>query len=105
MHSSTHPGIGLAAMTHVAAVVTNLDHARQPLPWQTEDVITERLSFRDGRLTVSGRAGLGVDLDRGKPARLQRRWLDDDGTMCERDDAAAMRVAEPGWVTPAVPRR
>lgn len=105
MHSNTHLGISLAAMTHVAAVVPNLDHACDShYPWQTEDVITERLSFRDGRLTVSDRPGLGVDLDRDRLARLHRRWLDDDGTMRERDDAAAMRVAEPGWVTPAVPR-
>ncbi|MFJ8075006.1 glucarate dehydratase family protein [Streptomyces sp. NPDC096176] len=105
MHSNTHLGISLAAMTHVASVVPNLDHACDShYPWQTEDVITERLSFRDGRLTVSDRPGLGVDLDRERLARLHRRWLDDDGTMRERDDAAAMRVARPGWVTPAVPR-
>jgi glucarate dehydratase len=35
---------------------------------------------------------------------LHQRWLDDDGTLRERDDAAAMRVADPSWVTPAVPR-
>lgn len=35
---------------------------------------------------------------------LHRRCLDDDGSLRERDDAAAMRGAEPGWETPAVPR-
>ncbi|MFG2472199.1 hypothetical protein ACGFXB_43090 [Streptomyces canus] len=34
---------------------------------------------------------------------LHRRCLD-DGSLRERDDAVAMRVAEPGWETPAVPR-
>ncbi|MEU0212420.1 hypothetical protein [Streptomyces canus] len=37
-------------------------------------------------------------------AALHRRCLD-DGKLRERDDAAAMRVAEPGRETPAVPRR
>ncbi|WP_406267740.1 glucarate dehydratase family protein [Streptomyces sp. NBC_00191] len=105
MHSNTHLGISLAAMTHVAAVVPNLDHACDShYPWQAEDVITERLDFKDGRLAVSDLPGLGVELDRDKLARLNRRWLDDDGTMRERDDAAAMRVAEPGWAAPPVPR-
>ncbi|MEV0276008.1 glucarate dehydratase family protein [Streptomyces sp. NPDC050610] len=105
MHSNTHLGISLAAMTHVAATVPNLDYACDShYPWQTEDVITRRHAFEDGCLTVPDAPGLGVELDRPALAALHRRWLDDDGTMRERDDAAAMRVAEPGWVTPAVPR-
>ncbi|MEU0396006.1 glucarate dehydratase family protein [Streptomyces sp. NPDC006208] len=105
MHSNTHLGISLAAMTQVAAVVPNLDHACDShYPWQTEDVITERLRFKDGRLAVSGLPGLGVQLDRTELARLHRRWLDDDGALRERDDAAAMRAAEPGWTAPPVPR-
>ncbi|EFL22108.1 mandelate racemase/muconate lactonizing enzyme family protein [Streptomyces himastatinicus ATCC 53653] len=105
MHSNTHLGISLAAMTHVAATVPNLDYACDShYPWQTEDVITERLTFRDGRLDVSDAPGLGVELDRERLAVLHQRWLDDDGTMRDRDDAAAMRVADPEWETPAIPR-
>lgn len=105
MHSNTHLGISLAAMTHVASTVPNLDYACDShYPWQTEDVITARHTFTDGRLTVSDAPGLGVELDREKLAVLHRRWLDDDGTMRERDDAAAMRVADPDWRTPAIPR-
>ncbi|OKJ96996.1 glucarate dehydratase [Streptomyces sp. CB03234] len=105
MHSNTHLGISLAAMTHVAATVPNLDYACDShYPWQTEDVITARHVFRDGRLAVSDAPGLGVELDRERLAALHRRWLDDDGTLRERDDAAAMRQADPEWVTPAVPR-
>ncbi|MDF3148678.1 MULTISPECIES: hypothetical protein [unclassified Streptomyces] len=33
-----------------------------------------------------------------------RRWLEDDGSLRDRDDAAAMRIADPGWGTPSVPR-
>ncbi|MFF7946940.1 glucarate dehydratase family protein [Streptomyces griseorubiginosus] len=105
MHSNTHLGISLAAMTHVASTVPDLHHACDShYPWQSEDVLTERLEFEGGAVRVSDAPGLGVELDREKLAFLHRRWLDDDGSMRERDDAAAMRVAEPGWVTPAVPR-
>ncbi|MDD1060715.1 glucarate dehydratase family protein [Streptomyces cocklensis] len=105
MHSNTHLGISLAAMTHVAATVPNLDFACDShYPWQTEDVITERHVFTGGALTVCDLPGLGVELDRDALKALHQRWLDDDGTMRDRDDAAAMRKADPDWRTPAVPR-
>ncbi|WP_073501468.1 glucarate dehydratase family protein [Actinacidiphila paucisporea] len=105
MHSNTHLGISLAAMTHVAATVPNLDYACDShYPWQTDDVITERHVFTGGALTVSDLPGLGVELDRDALKALHQRWLDDDGTMRDRDDAAAMRKADPDWRTPTVPR-
>ncbi|WP_329624357.1 glucarate dehydratase [Streptomyces sp. NBC_01255] len=105
MHSNTHLGISLAAMTQVAATLPGLDHACDThYPWQTEDVVTPRPVFRAGRLAVSDAPGLGIELDRTALATLHRRWLDDDGTLRDRDDAAAMRVADPAWRTPPVPR-
>ncbi|OKI04725.1 glucarate dehydratase [Streptomyces sp. CB02923] len=105
MHSNTHLGISLAAMTHVAATVPDLRYACDThYPWQTEDVLTERLTFTDGALPVSDAPGLGVTLDRDRLAALHGRWLSDDGTLRDRDDAAAMRAADPEWVTPRVPR-
>ncbi|AZP17618.1 glucarate dehydratase [Streptomyces aquilus] len=105
MHSNTHLGISLAAMTQVAATVPDLHHACDShYPWQTEDVLTERLVFEGGKVAVSDAPGLGVEVDRERLRALHRRWVDDDGGLRERDDAAAMRVAEPGWVTPGVPR-
>jgi glucarate dehydratase len=105
MHSNTHLGISLAAMTHVASTVPDLHHACDShYPWQSEDVLTERLAFRDGRVAVSDAPGLGVELDRDRLAFLHRRWLDDDGSLRDRDDAAAMRIADPDWVAPSVPR-
>ncbi|MFF0557239.1 enolase C-terminal domain-like protein [Streptomyces sp. NPDC004266] len=98
MHSNTHLGISLAAMTQVAATLPGLHHACDThYPWQTEDVVTTRPVFRAGRLAVSDAPGLGVDLDREALATLHRRWLDDDGTFRDRDDAAAMRTAHPDW--------
>ncbi|MFJ4622993.1 glucarate dehydratase family protein [Streptomyces sp. NPDC088812] len=105
MHSNTHLGISLAAMTHVAATVPGLHHACDShYPWQSEDVLTERLTFTGGKVAVTDTPGLGVELDREKLRVLHQRWLDDDGSLRERDDTAAMRVADPAWVTPAVPR-
>ncbi|AXK34038.1 glucarate dehydratase [Streptomyces armeniacus] len=105
MHSNTHLGISLAAMTHVAATVPGLVHACDThYPWQTEDVLTRRHTFRDGALEVSDAPGLGVELDRAALAALHERWLADDGTMRDRDDVAAMRVARPDWTVPRTPR-
>ncbi|MGA5321152.1 glucarate dehydratase family protein [Streptomyces seoulensis] len=105
MHSNTHLGISLAAMTQVAATVPNLHHACDShYPWQAEDVLTERVQFTAGHVTVSDRPGLGVDLDHDALARLHHRWLHDDGTFRDRDDSAAMRVADPDWQTPVMPR-
>ncbi|MER6402940.1 glucarate dehydratase family protein [Streptomyces viridosporus] len=105
MHSNTHLGISLAAMTHVAATVPNLHHACDShYPWQSEDVLTERLAFEHGAVRVPDAPGLGVELDRDRLAALHRRWLADDGRLRDRDDAAAMRIADPDWVAPAVPR-
>ncbi|MFI9598397.1 glucarate dehydratase family protein [Streptomyces sp. NPDC052043] len=105
MHSNTHLGISLAAMTHVASTVPGLHHACDShYPWQSEDVLTERLTFDGGRITVPDAPGLGVELDRDRLAFLHRRWAEDDGRLRDRDDAAAMRVAEPGWTAPPTPR-
>ncbi|MEU5094686.1 glucarate dehydratase family protein [Streptomyces sp. NPDC020996] len=105
MHSNTHLGISLAAMTHVASTVPGLHHACDThYPWQSEDVLTERPSFDGGKVTVPDLPGLGVELDRDRLRSLHRRWLDDDGALRDRDDAAAMRVADPGWTAPSVPR-
>ncbi|GHD30422.1 glucarate dehydratase family protein [Streptomyces galbus] len=105
MHSNTHLGISLAAMTHVASTVPNLHHACDThYPWQSEDVLTARVPISGGRVAVPDGPGLGVELDRERLAFLHRRWLEDDGRLRDRDDAAALRVADPRWVTPAVPR-
>ncbi|MEU5180257.1 glucarate dehydratase family protein [Streptomyces longwoodensis] len=105
MHSNTHLGISLAAMTHVASTVPNLHHACDThYPWQSEDVLTARVPITGGRVAVPDGPGLGVELDRDRLAFLHMRWLEDDGRLRDRDDAAALRVVDPEWVTPAVPR-
>jgi glucarate dehydratase len=111
MHSNTHLGISLAAMTQVASTVPGLRYACDThRPWQTEDVITESHRFSGGALKVSDAPGLGVELDRAALAALHQRWLDHaPGTagsldLRRRDDAAAMRRVHPDWTTPKFPR-
>lgn len=105
MHSNTHLGISLAAMTQVAATVPGLHHACDShYPWQSEDVLTERLTFTGGKVAVSDAPGLGVELDHDRLEFLHHRWATDDGTLRERDDTTAMRAADPQWTTPTTPR-
>lgn len=103
MHSNTHLGISLAAMTHAAACVRgNLHACDTHRPWQREDVIRRPHRFDDGAIAVPDEPGLGVQLDRDALDRMHRRWLYSD--VRTRDDVAAMRVADPDWTMPPVPR-
>ncbi len=104
MHSNTHLGVSLAAMTHVASVVDNLDFACDShRPWQTEDVVTRPHTFVDGALEVSDEPGLGIELDTDALAALHERWVRRED-MHDRDDVAAMRKADPSWTQPPLPR-
>ncbi|TMR25170.1 glucarate dehydratase [Nonomuraea turkmeniaca] len=104
MHSNTHLGISLAAMTHVASVIPDLSYACDShRPWQTEDVITEPHRFTGGAIEVSDAPGLGVELDRDALGALHERWLARPD-MRDRDDVAAMRKVHPDWVQPSLPR-
>ena len=65
MHSNSHLGISLAAMTHVAAAVPNLTYALDThWPWKTEDVIVDAVHLQRRRARGADRPGLGVELDR-----------------------------------------
>ncbi|MGH3500054.1 MAG: enolase C-terminal domain-like protein [Nocardioidaceae bacterium] len=103
MHSNTHLGVSLAAMTHVAATIPELHYACDThRPWQYEDIITEPHRFTDGALEVDDRPGLGIELDRDAMARLHERWTGSD--VRERDDVAAMKRARPGWEPSGFPK-
>lgn len=99
MHSNSHLGISLMAMTHVAAATKNLTYACDThYPWQTSDEVIEggRLKFVGGSMRVPERGGLGVDIDRDQLARLKERY--DKIPYRRRDDAAEMRKhVDPGW--------
>lgn len=98
MHSNSHLGISLAAMTHLAAATPNLTYACDThYPWQWEDVIAGgRLRIADGALPAPTEPGLGVELDRAALARLHAQYL--ACGLTRRDDEVEMRKVQPGWV-------
>lgn len=97
MHSNSHLGISLAAMTHVGATIPNLSYACDThYPWQEDEVIEGgKIKIQDGAVRLPQGAGLGVRLDREALARLHRNYLDCGIRM--RDDAAEMRKYRPDW--------
>ena len=103
MHSNSHLGISLAAMTQVGLTLPNLAYACDThYPWQEDEVIEGgKLALRDGRLAPPPGAGLGVRLDRQALARLHQNFL--DCGIRRRDDASEMRKHQPAF-NPARPR-
>ena len=103
MHSNSHLGISLAAMTHLAAVVPNLLHACDThYPWLEEDVIVgEGFRFQEGCLEVPTGPGLGVELDEARLARFADFYR--NRAMQARDDGLEMMKRDPRWL-PLRPR-
>lgn len=97
MHSSSHLGISLAAMTHLAAATPNLTYACDThTPWQSgEDVVVERLSFVDGSVPVPTAPGLGVRLDQEALGELAEQY--ERCSVRTRDDTGYMRRCVPGY--------
>jgi glucarate dehydratase len=100
MHSNSHLGVSLMAMTHVAAACPNLTFACDThYPWQTEQdevVAGGRIQFKDGCVAIPDRPGLGVDLDYDQVARGEERYR--KIPFRKRDDQAEMRKhVDPNW--------
>jgi len=97
MHSNSHLGISLMAMTHVAASIPNLTYACDThYPWQEEEVIKGgRIAFDNGALRVPKTPGLGVELDRDKLAELHEQYR--TCGVRNRDDLTQMRKYDAGF--------
>lgn len=97
MHSNSHLGISLIAMTHIAASIPNLTYACDThYPWQEEEVIEGgRIRFEDGAVRVPEAPGLGVTLDRSRLAELHAQYL--DCGLRQRDDLAQMKKYDPSF--------
>jgi glucarate dehydratase len=95
MHSNSHLGISLMAMTHVAASIPNLTYACDThYPWQEEEVIQGgRIRFVDGSVQVPKAPGLGVELDRERLAELHEQYR--GCGVRNRDDLRQMRKYDP----------
>jgi glucarate dehydratase len=97
MHSNSHVGISLLAMTHLAAAIPNLTYACDThYPWQVEEVITGgKLQFVDGALPVPTAPGLGATIDQNALGALHENYL--RAGLAHRNDVAEMQKIEPGW--------
>ncbi len=78
MHSNSHLGVSLAAMTAAAACTPELAYACDThLPWNRhDDIVTEPAPFVDGAVAVLRGPGLGVEIDRTTVDRLHRQYLE-----------------------------
>lgn len=97
MHSNSHLGISLMAMTHLAASVQHLSYACDThYPWQQDEVLVGgKVPISDGCVHLTDKPGLGVDLDYEKLTELNQDFL-----RCRirtRNDVAQMQRFRPEW--------
>jgi glucarate dehydratase len=101
MHSNSHLGISLMAMSHVAAAVPNLSYACDThYPWQEpdEEVIQGgKVPIVDGCVRITDAPGLGVELDHAQVEKLHELYKSID--IRQRDDVRQMRKYKPDWKT------
>jgi glucarate dehydratase len=100
MHSNSHLGVSLMAMTHVAAACPNLTYACDThYPWQssTDEVVSGgRIPIENGCVRIPAKPGLGVELDYDQLARGRERYA--KLPYRKRDDEAEMRQhVDPNW--------
>jgi glucarate dehydratase len=100
MHSNSHLGVSLMAMTHCAAACPNLTFACDThYPWQTsrdEVVAGGRIPFENGCVRIPEKPGLGIDLDYDQVARGRERYV--KIPYRKRDDEEEMRRhVDPNW--------
>jgi glucarate dehydratase len=98
MHSNSHLGISLAAMTHLAAATPNLNYACDThYPWNAADDVVQPgvLSFVNGSVPVPTTPGLGVELDHDVLARLAENYR--TCGIVQRDDTGYMQKFDPAY--------
>ena len=98
MHSNSHLGITLAAMTHLAAAIPNLLHdCDTHYPWIEEDIVVGKgFQFQDGCLDVPAAPGLGVELDEAKLEKFSDYYR--NRAARTRDDQSEMMKRDPRWL-------
>lgn len=97
MHSNSHSGVSMAAMTQLGAAIPNLDFPFDThYPWQEDEIIEGgKLPIRDGCVRLPDAPGLGVRLDRKRLSEAHDRYV--RSGLTGRDDAAEMRKRDPSW--------
>lgn len=97
MHSNSHLGISLMAMTHLAASVQHLSYACDThYPWQRDEILVGgKVPITGGCVHLSDKPGLGVELDHDKLAELHEAYQ--HCRIRTRNDVAQMRRFRPDW--------
>lgn len=99
MHSNSHLGISLMAMTHLAAATPNLTYACDThYPWveDADEVVTGgKLPIREGCVRIGDEPGLGLTLDPERLARAHDTF--NRISIRTRDDEGQMRKYQPGF--------
>lgn len=97
MHSNSHLGVSMAAMTQVAATMPTLQYACDThYPWESEDLIDSgQIEISEGTIDVSDEPGLGVSLDETVLERMHERYEEHEP---ERDDATALLEQNEDWI-------
>ncbi len=97
MHSNSHAGISLAAMTHLGAALPTLRYALDThYPWQEDEILSGgRLEIKDGTVALPNEPGLGVELDHEALRIAHDTYL--DCGLVRRDDELEMRKTRPDW--------
>jgi len=99
MHSNSHLGISLMAMSHLAAATPNLTYACDThYPWieDADEVIAGgKVAISGGCVEVGDGPGLGVTLDRERLARAHATF--NRIAIRTRDDLGQMRKYDPAF--------
>jgi glucarate dehydratase len=97
MHSNSHLGISLMAMTHLAASVQHLSYACDThYPWQQDEVLVGgKVPITGGCVHLTNKPGLGVEIDQEKLAELHEAFL--NCRIRTRNDVAQMQRFRPDW--------
>jgi glucarate dehydratase len=100
MHSNSHLGISLLAMTHLAAVIPTMTYdADTHYPWLHDDdevIKGGKIRFVDGCVVVPESPGLGFEIDRAALHRGHERFQ--RCSYRDRDDVGYMRrTVDPNW--------
>ena len=97
MHSNSHLGISMAAMTHLGACIPQLDYDLDThYPWQSDEIIEGGpLEFENGTIAIPDGPGLGVSIDQEQLARLHKNYL--ESGLDFRDDESEMKKLDPDW--------
>jgi glucarate dehydratase len=97
MHSNSHLGISLMAMTHLAASVPHLSYACDThYPWQSDEILVGgKVPITGGCVHLTDKPGLGVELDHEKLAELHEAYK--TCRIRTRNDVAQMQHFRPDW--------